>query len=172
MFGAIQISSVKQFVSGFFGVSHHFLNRRIGSDKLAEVIVSTVVCFLAEFNFTLHHSYFIFILHCFLVSHLKNNVSLTQRQVYQFVHTCAVNSRNKFQVVTVNLCTFVLCSSHPVGITGLTVFLSKLYEVSTTFDSIVDTVGQSFRLSCICCIYLNLTELNRIGSRSLGYNFE
>ena len=36
------------------------------------------------------------------------------------------------------MCTFVLCSSHPVGITGLTVFLSKIYEVSTTFDSAAD----------------------------------
>ena len=160
MFGAIQISSVKQFVSGFFGVSHHFLNRRIGSDKLAEVIVSTVVCFLAEFNFTFHNSYFIFILHSFLVSHLQDYISLSQRQIYYFVHACIIDSRDKLQVVTIDLCAFILCRAHPVSLTRLTVFLSQICEVSTAFDSSIDTVRQGFCLQSVFCKHLNLTELD------------
>ena len=172
MFRAAQVHSVEQSVTSFFSVSYHFFYTRVSCDKLTEIIISTVVSFFAELYFTLDNSYFIFIFHRFLVSHLKDYICLSHRQVHQFVHTCIVDSRDEFQVVTIYLCTFVLCRSDPVSITSLAVFLCNICKVSTAFDSVIDTVSQCLCLHCIFCIYLDLTEFHRVGSSSLSNYFE
>ena len=65
-----------------------------------------------------------------------------------------------------------MCRAHPVAFTCLTIFFSQIREVSTSFDSSIDTVCQGFCLQCIFCKYLDLTELDRVGSGSLGNYFE
>lgn len=42
----------------------------------------------------------------------------------------------------------------------MTVFLSQICEVSTAFDSSIDTVRQGFCLQSVFCKHLNLTELD------------
>ena len=87
MLRAIQVGSIQQSVTGIFRISGQLIQRIVGSDELAEVIVCLAISFLAEFNRTLDNGYFIFIFHSFLVHHLQDNVRLPQSEVSQLVLT-------------------------------------------------------------------------------------
>jgi len=76
--------------------------------------------------------------------------------------------RDEFQVITVDLRTFVLSGSQPIRITGLTVFFSQLHEVGATFNRIVDTVCQCLCFQRVFHVYLNLAEFDRVGTAALA----
>ena len=160
MLRAIQIVSFQQSISGFFRIRHHFIQRRISSNKLAEIIISSIISFLAEIYRTLDHGYFIFILNSLFIGHLKNNISLSESQISYLFYSQIIDSRDKFQILIINLLILITCSSQPVGISGLTILLCQFSKVRTTFNGIINTVGQCFCFGSIFCIYLNLTEFD------------
>ena len=136
-----EVCARDQSISAFFCVFLQVFQSGILSNKLAELVVSIVVSFLAEFYRTHDNGYLIFILDSLLVGYLQNDICLSQRQIGQFVLSQSCDSGNVFQVVTVNLCAFVVSRRNPGRLTGLTVLLRNFSKAGTTLNSIVDAVG-------------------------------
>ena len=162
MFRTIQIVSIQKLITSIFSISYHLLQCRVRSDKLAEFIVCLAVSFFAELYRTFNNGYFIFIFNSLLIHHLYNDICLCQVQVGHFVLAKSSDCIHILQVVTIQLCTFVVSRRNPGSLTGLTILLSDFSKVCTTFDGSIDTVSQSFCLRSIFSNHLYLTVLNRV----------
>ena len=172
MFIATEIAARNYGIACFFCIFLHVFQCCILSNELAELVICIAISFFAEFNRQFDNSYLIFRFHCFFVHHLKNQVHLSQLQVLQFVNRLVDESFDVSGVFCIKCCTFPASSVYPCSFSGLSVCFSYFCKICTSFDSIKNTVCKSDSLIFGICHYLNLAELDRIGSCCFGKNFE